>query len=223
MVELSQTLLNLPVLICRLRGDVVQVETWISASGKHGHTGDWLVRDYITGETHLRATSSRYLMIDKKTRKLSFLKEAWADQIKPHVLDCHEYPIIMGDNRKLLQILDVDTADYVRTGLSPLWNDLDINQYVNYHIKYISWILEGAPRSFLESHKLSAMTVEYRKECGRESMLHNLSAVSRNGTSATNSTDHFTEDEGIEFDHSLYLQDGSEVLRARTMWMPKSI
>lgn len=44
-------------------------------------------------------------------------------------------------------------------------------------------------------------------------MLYNLSAVSRNGAGAAN-TDHFTEDEGIEFDHSLYLQDGSEVLRA---------
>ncbi|XP_062156884.1 palmitoyl-acyl carrier protein thioesterase, chloroplastic-like [Alnus glutinosa] len=185
--------------------DVVQVETWISATGKR----DWLVRDYKTGETLIRATSL-FFMMNKETRKLSFVKEAWAE-IEPHVLNCD--PIINKDKRKLRR-LDLDAADYVRVGIAPLWNDLDMNQHVN-HVKYISWILEGAPPSVLESHKISSMTLEYRKECGRDSMVQSLSAVNRNGSS------HSTEDEGVEVDHLLQLEDGYEILRARTLWLPK--
>jgi fatty acyl-ACP thioesterase B len=58
-------------------------------------------------------SSSLFLMMNKKTRKLSFVKEAWAE-IEPHVLNCD--PIINKDKRKLLQ-LDLDTADYVRIGI----------------------------------------------------------------------------------------------------------
>lgn len=41
------------------RGDVVQVDTWVCASGKNGMRRDWLVRDCKTGETLTRA--SRYM------------------------------------------------------------------------------------------------------------------------------------------------------------------
>ncbi|KAJ6381846.1 hypothetical protein OIU77_030495 [Salix suchowensis] len=37
-------------------GDVVQVDTWVSASGKNGMRRDWLVRDAKTGETLARAS-----------------------------------------------------------------------------------------------------------------------------------------------------------------------
>jgi hypothetical protein len=38
------------------RGDVVHVETWVSASGKNGMRRDWLLRDYNTGEILTRAS-----------------------------------------------------------------------------------------------------------------------------------------------------------------------
>lgn len=188
--------------------DVVQVETWMPATG----TRDGLVRDYRTGEILMRA-NSRFLMMNKETRKLTLVKEAWAE-IEPYVLNCE--PIIKNkkDKRKLVQ-LELDTADYVRTGIAPLWNDLDSNQHVN-HVRYISWILEGAPRSVLKTHKLSSMTLEYRKECGRDNMLRSLSAVNR-----SNGTSHCKEDGGIELHHLLRLEDGREIMRGRTLWMPK--
>ncbi|KAB1200132.1 Palmitoyl-acyl carrier protein thioesterase, chloroplastic [Morella rubra] len=37
-------------------GDVVQVGTWVSRSGKNGMRRDWLLRDYNTGETLIRAS-----------------------------------------------------------------------------------------------------------------------------------------------------------------------
>ena len=38
------------------RGDVVQVDTWVSTSGKNGMRRDWCVRDCKTGETLTRAS-----------------------------------------------------------------------------------------------------------------------------------------------------------------------
>ncbi|KAK7854119.1 palmitoyl-acyl carrier protein thioesterase [Quercus suber] len=74
---------------------------------------------------------------------------------------------------------------------------------------------KSTPRSILESYNLSVMTLEYRKECGRDSILQSLTAFNKDGT------DHFAEDEGVEFDHVLRLEDGAEILRGRTKWMPK--
>lgn len=38
------------------RGDVVQVDTWVAASGKNGMRRDWILRDYNTGEVLTRAS-----------------------------------------------------------------------------------------------------------------------------------------------------------------------
>jgi len=66
------------------------------------------------------------------------------------------------------------------------------------------------------SHKLSVVTLEFRKECGKDCTLQSLTAINRDGTS-----NHSTEDEGIEFDHLLRLENGPDILRARTIWIPK--
>jgi fatty acyl-ACP thioesterase B len=38
------------------RGDVVEVDTSVSPSGKNGMRRDWLIRDYKTGEILTRAS-----------------------------------------------------------------------------------------------------------------------------------------------------------------------
>ncbi|KAB1200137.1 Palmitoyl-acyl carrier protein thioesterase, chloroplastic [Morella rubra] len=94
------------------------------------------------------------------------------------------------------------------------WSDLDINLHVN-NVKYVGWILESAPLPILESHELSAMTLEYRRECGKDSVLQSLTAVSANGVgNLGNSAD-------IECQHLLRLEDGAEIVRGRTVWRPK--
>jgi fatty acyl-ACP thioesterase B len=37
-------------------GDVVEMDTWVTGSGKNGMRRDWLVRDYKTGQVLARAT-----------------------------------------------------------------------------------------------------------------------------------------------------------------------
>ncbi|KAF8393314.1 hypothetical protein HHK36_021555 [Tetracentron sinense] len=190
--------------------DVVQVDTWVSASGKNGMRRDWLVRDCRTGETLTRATSV-WVMMNEWTRKLSKIPEEVRGEIEPYFIDCA--PILDEDSRKLPK-LDDGRADYVRTGLTPRWNDLDANQHVN-NVKYIGWILESAPVSILESHKLSAMTLEYRRECGRDSVLQSLTAVSGDGTGD------LLDACSVECEHLLRLENGAEIVRGRTSWRPK--
>ncbi|KAK2450995.1 palmitoyl-acyl carrier protein thioesterase, chloroplastic [Trifolium repens] len=190
-------------------GDVVQVDTWVSATGKNGMRRDWLVRDSKTGEILTRA-SSVWVMMNKLTRKLSKIPEEVRGEIEPYFVNSD--PVVDEDNRKLTK-LD-DTAEYIRTGLAPRWSDLDVNQHVN-NVKYIGWILESAPQPILESHELHSMTLEYRRECGRNSVLQSLTDVS--GADIGNLADSGF----VECKHLLRLNDGSEIVRGRTEWRPK--
>ncbi|XP_021741595.1 palmitoyl-acyl carrier protein thioesterase, chloroplastic-like [Chenopodium quinoa] len=191
-------------------GDVVQVDTWVSSSGKNGMRRDWLFRDCRTGEILTRA-SSVWVMMNKHTRRLSKMPDEVRAEIGPYFVDTP--PVIAEDGRKL-QKLDDNSAEYIRTGLTPRWNDLDVNQHVN-NVKYIGWILESAPQSILETHELSGMTLEYRRECGKNNVISSLTSVS--GASVGG-----LQDSGnVECQHLLRLEDGSEVVRGRTEWRPK--
>uniref|UniRef100_A0A6N2N2P8 Acyl-ACP thioesterase-like C-terminal domain-containing protein n=1 Tax=Salix viminalis TaxID=40686 RepID=A0A6N2N2P8_SALVM len=96
----------------------------------------------------------------------------------------------------------------------PRWNDLDVNQHVN-NVKYISWILDSAPPPILESHELAGITLEYRRECGRDSKLQSLTAVSDTGIGNLGNPGE------AECQHLLRLEDGAEIVRGRTEWRPK--
>ncbi|KDP32328.1 hypothetical protein JCGZ_13253 [Jatropha curcas] len=191
-------------------GDVVEVDTWVSASGKNGMRRDWLVRDSKTGETLTRA-SSVWVMMNKLTRRLSKIPEEVRGEIEPYFLNSD--PIVDEDGRKLPK-LDDNTADYVCKGLTPRWSDLDVNQHVN-NVKYIGWILESAPLPILESHELSSIIMEYRRECGRDSVLQSLTAVSGTGLGNLGNAGE------IECQHLLRLEEGAEIVRGRTAWRPK--
>ncbi|XVE70380.1 hypothetical protein DITRI_Ditri10aG0068000 [Diplodiscus trichospermus] len=191
--------------------DVVQVDTWVSASGKNGTRRDWLVSDIKTGEVLTRA-SSVWVMMNKLTRRLSKIPEEVRGEIEPYFMNSD--PVVAEDSRKLVK-LDDSTTKYVQKGLTPRWGDLDVNQHVN-NVKYIGWILESAPLSILENQELSSMTLEYRRECGRDNVLQSLTAVSGNGAG------NLVNINGYECQHLLRLEDGSEIVRGRTQWRPKN-
>ncbi|KAM7256962.1 hypothetical protein ACFE04_012703 [Oxalis oulophora] len=194
-------------------GDIVQVDTWVSPSGKNGMRRCWLVRDCKTNEILTRATSV-WVMMNKLTRRLSKIPDEVRGEIEPHFLN--SVPAVEEDSRKLTK-LDDNTADYVRRGLSPRWNDLDVNQHVN-NVKYIGWILESVPPAILETHELAGMTLEYRRECGRDSVLQSLTAVSSSDTGT------FGKKPGVvECQHLLRLEDGPEIVKGRTQWRPKNL
>ncbi|KAB1200851.1 Palmitoyl-acyl carrier protein thioesterase, chloroplastic [Morella rubra] len=183
-------------------GDAVQVQGWFHMSGRNGLRRDSLFRDSKTGETLARA-SSLYVLVNKQTRQLSKMPEEVRLELEPYFLDSNS--IAEEDSRKLQEPGENET-DFVRAGFTTRWNDLDANQHVN-NVKYVGWILESAPVKIMESHEVSAMTLEYKRECGKDYLLQSLTTVSRNsvGNLAV-----------IKCQHLLGLEDGEEILRGRT-------
>ncbi|MBA0693768.1 hypothetical protein Goari_004117 [Gossypium aridum] len=185
---------------------------------------DWLVSNSKTGEILTRA-SSVWVMMNKLTRRLSKIPEEVRGEIEPHFMNSD--PVVAEDNRKLVK-LDDSTAQYLCPfvnflsnqllhflifNLQPRWSDLDVNQHVN-NVKYVGWILESTPLGIVESHELCSMTLEYRRECGRDTVLQSLTAVSGVGNVGNMGE--------IECQHLLQLEEGSEIVRGRTQWRPKN-
>ncbi|OAY76378.1 Palmitoyl-acyl carrier protein thioesterase, chloroplastic [Ananas comosus] len=196
-------------------GDIVNVETWVGPSGKNGMFRDWHVQDFNSGQTILRATSV-WVMMNKLTRRLSKMPEEVRAEIGPYFME--RSAILEEDSAKLPKLGQKrdtnDAARYVQKGLTPRWGDLDVNQHVN-NVKYIGWILESAPISILEKHELAGMTLEYRRECGRDSVLQSLTTVS-----SVECAENFPE-VSIQCEHLLQLESGEDIVKARTVWRPK--
>ena len=77
--------------------------------------------------------------------------------------------------------------------------------------------MQSAPQEILESHELSTLTLEYRRECGRDSVLQSLTAVS--GADVGN----LALSGNVECKHLLRLEEGAEIVRGRTGWRPKPV
>eukprot|EP01018_Ginkgo_biloba_P003688 Gb_11733 [translate_table: standard] len=211
-------------------GDVVEIDTWVAASGKNGMRRDWLVRDYKSGQILTRATST-WVMMNKETRKLSKFPKEVREEIEPYYL---ERSAIVGDDAQKIYKLDDDTAENIRSGLSPRWSDMDVNQHVN-NVKYIGWILESVPIPILRNHDLANMIIEFRRECRPSYMLQSLTSLKCNDASIdSRSTTPFSYTSGfsdkskslcaLRYTHLLRLQeDGSEIVRGRTEWRPKEM
>lgn len=59
------------------------------------------------------------------------------------------------------------------------------------------------------------MTLEYRRECGKDNVLQSLTSVMGANVGGL-------QDSGnVECQHLLRLEDGAEVVRGRTEWRPK--
>eukprot|EP01018_Ginkgo_biloba_P028921 Gb_22110 [translate_table: standard] len=194
--------------------DIVEVDSWMTSSGKNAFMRrDWLVRDYKSGHILTRATSA-WGMMNRETRRLSKIPDEVRGEIHPYILE--RVPAIVADATKKLWKLDDQTAQYVRSDLTPKRSDLDMNQHVN-NVKYVGWLLESVPAPILKSNELVNIILEYRRECGQTDVLQSLtSCIEGHDVSEINYS-------SKSYMHLLRMQsDGREILRARTYWRPKS-
>ncbi|MBA0691081.1 hypothetical protein Goari_008729 [Gossypium aridum] len=187
-------------------GEVVQILHWTCASGRTGVRFDWTINDINTGETLVRA-SCLAVMMNKNTRKSCKLPEEVKDEIKAYLREDVE-PIVEAFKCSCPQI---EAMDHIKTGLTPGWNDLDVNYHVN-NAKYLDWILESTPDSIRDRHELWKMNFEYRKECLKDDVVQSLSRVVPSNE----------KNREIEVEHVLRLESGHQVLRARTVWRTNS-
>lgn len=59
------------------------------------------------------------------------------------------------------------------------------------------------------------MTLDYRKECGRDSVLQSLTTI------AGERADGHAGDSTIQCQHLLQLESGADIVKAHTEWRPK--
>ncbi|GLJ55266.1 hypothetical protein SUGI_1185970 [Cryptomeria japonica] len=205
-------------------GNVVEIDTWIASSGKNSMRRDWLVRDSETGSIIARATST-WVMMNKETRKLMKFPEAVKKEICPYYLE--RSAIAQTDVKKLEKIAE-GSAQYVLSGLTPKWRDLDTNCHVN-NVKYVGWVLESVPVYILESHELASITLEFRRECGQSHVIQSLTSVDNDEASSdSTSAPGVSHCSGVNKKclnalHLLRLQDSRvELVRGRTEWRSKT-
>ncbi|XP_057478060.1 palmitoyl-acyl carrier protein thioesterase, chloroplastic-like [Actinidia eriantha] len=149
-------------------GEVIEIDTWVGASGKNGMRRDWLVRSHATGLVFAHATST-WVMMNQQTRRLSKMPEEVRAEISPWFI---EKQAIQEELSEKIEKLD-DKAKYVNSNLKPKRSDLDMNHHVN-NVKYVRWMLETIPDQFFENHQLSSMILEYRRECGSSDIVQAL-------------------------------------------------
>ncbi|PIN00436.1 Oleoyl-[acyl-carrier-protein] hydrolase [Handroanthus impetiginosus] len=149
-------------------GEVMEIDTWVGASGKNGMRRDWLLRSQATDLVFARATST-WVMMNQQTRRLSKMPDEVRAEISPWFLDKHA---IQEESPEKIEKLD-NNARYVHSDLKPKRSDLDMNHHVN-NVKYVGWMLETIPDEFLEENQLSGMVLEYRRECGSSDVVQSL-------------------------------------------------
>ncbi|KAI3929770.1 hypothetical protein MKX01_025938 [Papaver californicum] len=117
-------------------------------------------------------------------------------------------PITMGyrisEDIKLSKLHD-NTSDFVQTGLTAHWSDLDVNHHVN-----IAWVLENTPTPILKGQELFDLALQFRRECREGDELKSLTTVVETGGNT-------------ECQHMLQLENGNEVMRGRTKWRPNIV
>uniref|UniRef100_UPI001CB992DA acyl-[acyl-carrier-protein] hydrolase FATB2, chloroplastic-like n=1 Tax=Erigeron canadensis TaxID=72917 RepID=UPI001CB992DA len=195
-------------------GDVVQIDTWRAVSGKNSGRTDWLFCDCQTGKILVRA-SSNWVMMNKETRKLSKFPDEVRAELQQYFVD-KPSPIIEV-NASTYQKLDKHNNVCVRNGLMATWKDLDMNQHVN-NVKYFAWILESVPKPIEEKYELASMTLEYRRECRKGSVLQSQTCILK-------SNDGVVDYKDVECQHRLQLEGGScgVIVKGRTHWRPKCV
>ncbi|XP_077242276.1 palmitoyl-acyl carrier protein thioesterase, chloroplastic-like [Tasmannia lanceolata] len=149
-------------------GEVVEIDTWVGASGKNGMRRDWMIRSHLTGHVFGLATST-WVMMNQQTRCLSKMPEEVRAEISPWFVNRQA---IQEDLLEKIIKLD-DKAKYANSDLKPKRSDLDMNHHVN-NVKYVGWMLEAIPDLFFEGHQLSSIILEYRRECGSSEMVQSL-------------------------------------------------
>ncbi|RDX89777.1 Palmitoyl-acyl carrier protein thioesterase, chloroplastic [Mucuna pruriens] len=196
-------------------GDEIEVDTWVDAAGKNGMRRDWIIRDHYTKEIITRATST-WVIMNRQTRRLSKIPEEVKQELVPFYLNRLAVATEEVDCEKIDKLTD-DTAEKIRSGLAPRWNDMDANQHVN-NVKYIGWILESVPIEVLEEYNMTSMTLEYRRECTQSNLVESMTCPTARVIEEFNNNSK-NRKHHLQFTHLLRLQqDKADVVRARTEW-----
>ncbi|KAG2399286.1 Palmitoyl-acyl carrier protein [Vigna angularis] len=185
-----------------------------------GATREMSLRKLIWVVTRIQLQVQKYnkctwVIMNRQTRRLSKIPEEVKQELVPFYLNRLAVPTEEVDCEKIDKLTD-DTAERIRSGLAPRWNDMDANQHVN-NVKYIGWILESVPIEVLEHYNMTSMTLEYRRECTQSNIVESMTCPTASVLESNNNSKNRKPD--LQYTHLLRLQhDKADVVRARTEW-----
>ncbi|KAJ6899195.1 hypothetical protein NC652_025626 [Populus alba x Populus x berolinensis] len=182
-----------------------------------------------TGSYEAKRQAITWVMMNEKTRRLSKMPEEVRAEISPWFI---EKLAIHEDVPEKISKLD-SNAKYVNSNLKPKRSDLVMNQHVN-NVKYVRWMLETIPDQFLESHQLSGIILEYRRECGSSNIVQSLCEPAEDGilnsglkqNNDMSPLNRFSLASEIIYTHLLQTQGDTQneeidIVRGKTTWKKK--
>ncbi|KAL2631106.1 hypothetical protein R1flu_015792 [Riccia fluitans] len=205
-------------------GQVIEIDTWFQGEAKIATRRDWLIR-HEDGRIIGRATSV-WVMMNTDTRRLCRIP----DDVRAEYMDFVPLPprwAIPGDNTAAVRKIGaLDEYEYVKSPLLARRSDLDMNQHVN-NVTYMGWMLESMPPEVVETHELSSITLDYKRECKHDDVVESLTSPEAVETESPGSEMNGTVvrksvDIPEQFTHLLRLAKcGTEINRGRTEWRKK--
>jgi medium-chain acyl-[acyl-carrier-protein] hydrolase len=174
-------------------GEAITIETWPSERPRQLFQRDFRVTD-AAGAALAVATSS-WALIDAASRRAVKGPPGVVTAIEVTRRRAAEYPA-----RTIPRLQD----HTFETPIRARWSDLDANRHVNNAV-LASWVIEALPFDILGAHRLRAIDIAFRNECGPGDEV--LSRAQPTGA--------------LAYRHALVrAADGTELARAESEWEP---
>ena len=202
----------------------MRLTTWFAEAGTLAARRDWMITDAVTG-ARLGSATSTWLAFNLITRRMARLPPALRSYFQTASPATPRWALGEGFAPERCPELPSDTPCCVSSRTRVRRCDLDMNQHVN-NASYIEWILDDVPAPVFDSAFMSGLDIEYRSECKAGDEIDARSALALpDGTclvQGASSADAGPCTQPLTFQHALLRpSDGAELLRARTLWMPR--
>jgi acyl-ACP thioesterase len=191
--------------------ETITVETWPPGNQKLLALRDWRL---FSGQQLIGLATSGWLMIDIRSRR-PLRPESYPDWkrfLSPERTIPHTF-------RSLAQ-LDQQREPSEEQDFKVRFDDVDINGHANY-LSYIGWVLASVPPALREERDLAEMEVHFLREADFAEDVVSRSMVVGDAKVHPITRGPSRPSVGTEFLHGIFRKrDGTEVVRARTIWRP---
>jgi acyl-ACP thioesterase len=175
-------------------GETITVRTWPSTHDRNVAMRCYEIFD--TADNLLASGTSAWAVMDVATRKIAPIPDFVGEEYPKDQPACQPFA-----TRAVPKLREAAHTAPVLTRKA----DLDMNGHVN-NARYSDWVMEAVPDDFLATHEPSLVDITFRAECGA-------------GTRLTSSCSDPAAGESL---HSVTLEDGTELCRARVVWRDRT-